>query len=290
VTGVFGVLAKLAPVHFSVDQEAWRAWRKEPGAPSPALNCAPLVAVRTMKGAAGCHMCGRCSGYKGAVRLARRSPMHEIVHVAGLEARPWETALIVFGLMGVAAGAFHWASSAVFVAVKQAVAERLVDLGAVWALEQTAPWWILTNYPDQNDVMTVLDGAVLVGFILAVAMASGAAIYACLALAARALGPWSARRFHHLAQALIPIAGCGVFLGLSALTVTMLRHEGFELGFVGPLRAALLAGASLWSLALAWGVSGLATVRTARRVLALAPFAAAVGVGAASWASLFWRF
>jgi hypothetical protein len=70
----------------------------------------------------------------------------------------------------------------------------------------------------------------------------------------------------------------------------MLRHEGFELGFVGPLRAALLAGASLWSLALAWGVSGLATVRTARRVLALAPFAAAVGVGAASWASLFWRF
>ena len=27
----------------------------------------------------------------------------------------------------------------------------------IWPLEQSAPWWILTNYPDQNDVMTLPD-------------------------------------------------------------------------------------------------------------------------------------
>ncbi|MGX8012401.1 hypothetical protein ACVDG8_027265 [Mesorhizobium sp. ORM8.1] len=59
-----------------------------------------------MRGASECHMCGRCSGFRGAIRLARRSPNHEIVHVAGNLAKPWETILIVFGLMGLAVGAF----------------------------------------------------------------------------------------------------------------------------------------------------------------------------------------
>jgi len=63
------------------------------------------------------------------------------------------------------------------------------------------------------------------------------------------------RRFHHFAQSLIPIAACGVFLGLSAITVTMLRAEGFELGFVGPLRALLPAGAAVWSIVLAWKIA-----------------------------------
>ena len=40
---------------------------------------------------------------------------------------------------------------------------------------------------------------------------------------------WSAQRFHHLAQSLIPIAGAGVFLGLSANTVTLLHAEGVDI-------------------------------------------------------------
>jgi uncharacterized protein involved in high-affinity Fe2+ transport len=30
------------------------------------------------------------------------------------------------------------------------------------AVDATAPWWVLTNYPDRNDVLTLLDGALLV--------------------------------------------------------------------------------------------------------------------------------
>jgi polyferredoxin len=287
VTGVFGLLAKLAPLHFAVDSEAWSRWPKAPGA-QPAVNCAPFVPIRTMKGASACHMCGRCSGYKGAVTLRRRSPMHEVVHVAGLEPKPWESVMILVGLMGIALGAFHWSGSALFVAAKQALAEALVSAGMVWPLETVLPWWILTNYPDQNDVLTLLDGVVLVGFILGAAVAAAGTTFAFLAAAVRIAGPWSSRRLHHLAQALIPVAGCGVFLGLSALTVTMLHADGFELAFVPALRALLIGGAAAWSLLLGWRILGLARPGVLRQGLAVATFAGAAAVGAIGQGSLFW--
>ncbi len=85
----------------------------------------------------------------------------------------WETALIVFGLLGVAPGAFLWSSSPWFVAVKQRLAEWLVAHGMVFLLEPTLPWWILTNYPARNDVLSPLDGALLIGYILATAVVLG---------------------------------------------------------------------------------------------------------------------
>ena len=287
VNGVFGLLSKLAPFHFHVDRAAWNVAPRHQIGREDYVNCAPLVPIRTMRGASLCHMCGRCSGAKGAVALARRSPMHEIVHVAGDEPRAWDTALIVFGLMGVAAGAFHWTTSDLFIDVKGWLAERVLALGVTWPLEAVLPWWILTNYPAVNDTMTPLDGVVLVGYIVATAWLLGTAVSLCLAAAARIAGPWNMRRFHHLAQGLIPLAGCGVFLGLSAITVTMLRGEGLSLPFVGPLRATLLGGSSIWAAAFGWRILGL-TAQGTRRVAAFAPYLGAIAVGATSWALLFW--
>lgn len=52
VSGVFGLLAKLAPVHFHVDEQRWRA-NAAPHLPPP--NCAPLLDIRRMRGASACH-------------------------------------------------------------------------------------------------------------------------------------------------------------------------------------------------------------------------------------------
>lgn len=290
VNGVFALLSKLAPIHLAVDHEAWHAWHKPRGARAAYVNCAPLVPIRTMHGASMCHMCGRCSGFRGAVRLARRSPNFEIVHVAGNDPKPVETILIVFGLIGLAFGAFQWSSSAIYVEIKQFLAERLVNHNLTWPLEPIAPWWVLTNYPDQNDMLSPLDGAVLLADILGVAMVLGTFVLLCLAGATRTMGAWSTARLHHLAQALVPIAGCGVFLGLSSLTFTMLHGEGLALGFVGLLRFILLTGAAIWSLSLSWQISTLYAKSLARRLIAMAPLTVAVTAVCVSWATLFWSF
>jgi hypothetical protein len=233
-------------------------------------------------------MCGRCSSYRDAIQLAARPPGHEVVDLAGGRANPWETALILFGMMGVAVGAFHWSASPWFGALDQMAAGALVDAGVLWPLEHSAPWWLLTNYPGQNDVLTLLDGAMLLAYIGATALVCGCVLSALLATAVRAAGSWSWPRFHHLAQALIPMAGCGVFLGLSATTVTLLHNEGLSWpAEVNAVRAVLLAGAVLWCVWLAWQIAG-RWAGGIRRIGTVAGTALAAGASAFCWVLLFW--
>lgn len=288
VNGVFRVLAKLAPLHFAVDTEQWNAFRLPAGERFQPVRCTPLVPIRTMKSNSNCHMCANCSGFRGgAVKLALRSPNHDIVNVSGLKAKPWETVLIVFGLLGIAIGAFLWSASPWMVQAKIASASFLIGHGLKDLLHVTLPWWILTDYPERNDVLSLLDGVLLVGFILVFAVVNGAVVSACLAAATAACG-WSARRFHHFAQALIPLAGAGVFLGLSALTVTLLAQDGFAMGWVEELRIAMLAGAALWALWLGWRIAGLHAPNAARRLLALAALLPACASTLGAWYLLFW--
>jgi hypothetical protein len=137
-------------------------------------------------------------------------------------------------------------------------------------------------------MVSVLDGGVLLAYIMATAIAIGAPVSLCLWLAARGLGPSPGARFHHFAQSLIPIAACGVFLGLGAITVTMLRAEGLTLGFVGPLRALLLGAAAVWSIVLAWKITGLGAGNILRRCAATFCIGLAASTGLASWVVYFW--
>jgi hypothetical protein len=212
----------------------------------------------------------------------------KFVDVAGAAPKPWESLLIVFGLMGIAVGAFHWSVSPWFVALKQALAGWLVDHHVLWPLTLQPPWWVLTDYPSVNDQMTFLDGGVLLAYIMATAIAISASVSICLWFAARSLGPSPGARFHHFAQSLIPIAACGVFLGLSAMTATMLRAEGLTLGFVGPLRALLLGGAAAWSIVLAWKISSLGSNHILRRLAATVFVSFAAAIATASWVVYFW--
>ncbi len=287
VNGVFALLAKLSPLHFRVDQNAWHASQRRHEHPTRPINCAPLVPIRTMRGASACHMCGRCSGFRGAVTLSLRSPNSEIVNLGGERTNAWQTALLLFGLMGIAVGAFHWSASPWFVEAKQMLAAWLIDRGSLWPLQTPLPWWLLTNYPAQNDVLTLLDGVLLIAYIGATAVVVGVILTTLLALATRLLGRWSWPRFHHLVQSLIPLAGCGVFLGLSALSVTLLRGEGFALGWVGFARLVFLSGASLWSIWLGWRIAGRSTTGT-KRWLATGCVTLAAIASVTGWALLFW--
>jgi polyferredoxin len=287
VNGVFNLLAKLSPWHFKVNEEAWR----HPVIRIESVNCAPLVPLRHMKGAADCHMCGRCSGYRGAIALTPRSPEEEIVQIAKGDA--WQTVLVVFGMMGIAMGAFLWSASPWFVTLKQSAATWLIDRDITWPLLDNAPWFILTHYPDVNDSFSWLDGACILFFIFATAAVVGGAIYLALWAADRMLPaseartPWGGAGVHKLAQALIPSGGIGVFLGLSATTITLLKHEGVRALWANPVRFTLLTLALVWTLRLAWRVMGQRTPSLGRKLAAWLVFAAGLVPFSISWVLFF---
>lgn len=109
-----------------------------------------------------------------------------------------------------------------------------------------------------------------------------------LALAVRLGGRWQRQRLHHLAQALIPLAGCGVFLGLTAVTLALLRGEGLYWYWINQLRLALLLAANLWSLWLAHGIVQLWQPRWLRRVPVLLAFTGVLLWVDSAWGWLFW--
>jgi polyferredoxin len=291
VNGVFAVLARVAPMHYRVDREAWA--RNAGHVAIHPVNCAPLVRIRRMTGAADCHICGRCSGHLDAVEMAWRPANREVAALRADDASAWDAMLIVFGMIGLAIGAFHWNASPWFVQLKLAAAGFVIDHGPQWLLQDNAQWWLLTHYPAANDVFTWLDGLLIASYIVATGAVVAAAVWASLWVAARPYAqPSTPSRLQHarkLAYALVPLAGLGVFLGLSSLTVTLARAEGLATGAVPLLRAAVLAIGALWSLRLAW--LQLADLQQpSQRWTSLCAFAFGVALVVGAWGILFFHW
>lgn len=96
------------------------------------------------------------------------------------------------------------------------------------------------------------------------------------------------RRAIALSYALTPLAGVGLFVGLSALTVTLARAEGVQLHSLALVRAMLLCAAGAWSIRLAYTRlrQHLAGARLAR---SLSFFALAVAGVIAAWIPFVYR-
>lgn len=282
VTGVFGLLAKLAPLHFRVDRSAWEAFPQR----TAAVDCAPLLDIGHMTGAAQCHACGRCSGHREAVTLAPRAPDREILALRSGQVGSVEALLLVFGLMGVALGAFQWSMSPWFVAMKQHAADWLVAHEWWWALDSNAPWWLLTHYPQAGDVFSWLDGAAILAYIGATAFIVGGASVLALRLGAALVGARDLD-WRVLAMALIPAGGLSVFLGLSMLTLSILRAEGIVVPYVAVMRIGLLALAGAWPLWLGWRLALREGASIARRTGVLVCLAVPLTLVIGSWVTAF---
>jgi hypothetical protein len=240
-----------------------------------------MVRIRRMTGPAECHMCARCSGLQGAVVLAGRSPGHEIARIEPAEAQAWDAALIVFGMIGLAIGAFEWSATPWFARLRTMLADRILDHGPAWLLADDAPWWLLTHYPDAHDVFTWLDGALIVGWIAGTALILGGFVALCLALASLPVRGMPGRAYA-LSYSLTPLAGIGLFVGLSALTVGLAKGEGVQLHALPALRCALLAAGAAWSLWLAYAhLKGRA--RGARLAFAFLAFSSGVAGVLFAW-------
>lgn len=244
---IFSMLARCAMLHFKVDRDAWD---RAPRPPKP-VDCPPLLDVRRLASNEKCNMCGRCSGHRGAVRLAWRAPGNEIVTLGEHEVRGWEAAGIVLVLVGLFYGALHWQGSP----WHAAIAARIGSVFADWqGYAGQPPWWLFVE-PDTSATWVGAWSALL-GIVLAAAVI-GAVLG--LLLTAAAGGRW--RLACHLAYALIPLGGLGLMLGALEHSFAILVREGFDLRSVHlhGLRALVLSLALAWS---AWlGVRILARAR-----------------------------
>lgn len=154
-----------------------------------------------------------------------------------------------------------------------------------WLLEADAPWWLLTHYPSQNDAFTWLDGLCIVLYLGASSLVLGGGLHALLHLASR-LADQSSGFTRQLSLCLLPLGAVGLFLGLSATTVKLLRYEGVQLLWVQPARANLLLAATVWGLWLGWQVCRPLTSRQRLPLLATLVLASLL-IGAA-WHLQFW--
>lgn len=286
VSGVFALLARLAPVHFKVDREIWNAAAKTHPVP---VDCAPLIDIRRMKSGSQCHMCGRCSSQRDAVTLASRLPGAEIASLKPAEANAWEARLLVFGIIGTAVGAFQWSSSPWFVTIKTRAAEWLIEHDSFTLLQDNAPWWLLTHYPEVNDVFTWLDGIGVLAYIGATALILGGWVTLWLRLAGVLLPGSAKQNARWFAYSLIPMGGLGVFLGLSSLTVTLLKAEGIMMPWLPEARGVLLVLAALWSLWLGRRMLfAMSEASRAARLTALVCLAVAIAGIVLPWIFLFY--
>jgi hypothetical protein len=225
---------------------------------------------------------------RGAIALEARSPSVEIATLQSSSARGWDAALIVFGMIGLAIGAFEWSALRAFGELRAHAVSQVVEHGPMWLLADNAPWWLLTHYPQANDVFTWLDGALIAGWIVATALLVGAWVWFWLVAAARALPGASRANAFLLCYALIPLAGAGLFVGLTSLTATLAHNEGLRLDGIAGARTALLIGAAAWSVWLA-DRQLRARIAGARRAVALTSFIAAVAGVLAAWVPFAFR-
>jgi hypothetical protein len=246
-SGVFAILAKVAPLHYRVDRSAWDVDESRRTTPIRPVNCAPLVDIRRMTSASECHACGRCAGHHDAIQLATRLPGAEIIDLQS-KTTTAEAITLLFGILGVATAAFQWTVNPWLVQTKLRIADWLIERDSFTLLQDNAPWWLLTHYPEANDIFTWLDGGLVLAYILGGGFLLGTALSIGPLLAARILRdarlPWQ-----RLTMALAPFAGISVFLGLSMLTLTHLKAEHFPLGWVSDVRLGLLTlgvGSALW--------------------------------------------
>ncbi len=280
-SGVFAVLAKIAPLHYKVDRDAWDRHEED----FEPVNCAPLVDVRRMTSASECHACGRCAGQRDAVALSARSPFAEVLDLDA-PARTPEAITLLFGVLGVATAAFQWTVSPWFLKIKLTLAEWLVEKEYFALLDNDVPWWLLTHYPEASDLFTWLDGALILAYLIGGGALLGGLLWLGTVLAARLIGD-PRLNWQRFTLALAPLAAASVILGLSMLTVSHLKAEHFWLGWLPVFRVTLLSAGCLGTLWLSMQLIRRTNAAGARKLLAGTAMLLPTGLMATAWSLVF---
>lgn len=203
VNGLFGMLARQSPIHFRVDKEQWAKF----DGTSKRINCAPLINIRQMQSASACHACGRCSGYRNAVRLAARHPAQEILSANGHSIENADLFLLLWCMAGICTVSLAWPESL----WHRLYMETILSAGLPF--DSVFPWWLIESPAALYRLFLIAAGGTLLGAVL----------YGILRLAGRLanLPSWKP-----LALCLIPLIGWGLFSGICHISFSVWQEYG----------------------------------------------------------------
>jgi len=261
------LLARLAPWRYQPMPISWNANQLQQ---INAVRCPTLLPLTKMTGAANCLMCGKCGVAKNDIQLTWRSPNEEIVVHGDKKNSFFDSLLIIFGLCGIALGAFQWPNSFWFAHFRDVIDSWFLAHQITWPFNTNAPWWLFTHYPERGDVFSWIFGFEVIAYIVSIGFFIGIISTSLISFASKTTGQLTLARFNHLSQSLIPLGGCSVFIGLFGNTITLLQKYA-NLGFiwVNDLKYSLLFLATLWSVFLAYGIIKRYTVSYTRRIVSL---------------------
>jgi len=281
VTGVFALLARLAPWRYQPMQTTWDQNQLKQ---LNRVGCPTLLPLPKMTGAANCLMCGKCAKSMSAIQLKPRSASEEIVDQGDKKNSIFDSLLILFGLCGLAIAAFQWTNSFWFEHFRDVIDSWFLVHNIAWVFNTNVPWWIFTHYPERGDVFSWIYGAEVVSYILIVGFGIGLISTILMSLAVKLTGKLTLTRFNHLSLSLIPLGGCSVFVGLLSNTTSILQKYA-NMGFlwINELKGLLLFAATLWSLYLAYQIIKRYTSSLPRLVMSLSILLLIAGVIDYAW-------
>ena len=249
------------------------------GGAGTSAACPTFINTQTKASSSNCIACMRCvnPGSESTLKLKLRRPGREIEEIGKREPEIWEV-LFLFGATGLALGAFHWQANPIYIAFKQGIGNILLGLGLGDFIGGSGPWWVMANYPQAGEVFNWLDFISISSFMLLGLSAALAVLFALTSASALlAYGRnTTLKRVAELGYLYAPVALISIVIGLGQMLFQSLGGLGLAEASVRSIQMAFFAGGALWSVYLAYRISG-------RLGLHLVPSIAGVGFVAWAW-------
>lgn len=268
---LLGIFSRLGMTSFEKNSPETRVNKK--------AVCPTFIGLAGKSTGRHCIECFRCANHSSpsALALTFRKPGAEIENISKSDPSVYEVAFL-FGATGLALGAFHWQASPFFIVFRQWIGGVFLDAGLGDFISRSGPWWVMVNFPKAGEVFNWLDlfsitAFMLMGLLISLIVLS----IVTAASAAMAYGrETSASRIVEMGYVYAPVALISILLGLGQTLFQTLNALALGATMVKSIQAVLFAGGGIWSLYLAYKLTG-------RLGFHLLPNVAGVGLVAWAW-------
>lgn len=250
--------------------------------------CPTMIDISRKTESRHCIECFRCvyAHTRGGLKLVLRWPGTEVAQIRQHNPNAAEI-WFLFLATGLSLGGFLWLILPQYTALRQAIGTWTIERGWYW-IGSAGPSWLMSVHPAGREVYTWLDFLMITGFMLACAAAVSAALFALTAASSWIAGRVGAdlqfkQRVVEHAYAYMPVAMVSLVIGLGGELFEALPLLGVPASLIPATKLVLFALGMAWSLWLGRGLLGGEGLRGPRRLLALLPLLAGVGVTGLMW-------